>query len=297
MGLGTFKTVIPESKTLHIDKRTVYGLIGLATLFGIICFAALGFLTYHRKRKVVRYSTASFCMIMLFGCSLGCFSAIPFGYVNHVACALRPSMLIISFTLIYIPLIVKSYRVFRLFGTKRLSAIKITDKQLAVAMLFFVVVDFLIIACWIGIPKARPVPNLVASQTADYTYEWHCSAPVNNTVAVIVVVYKALTLVVGLIFAYYSRNAPSLFNESAYTASALYIFTIIVGTGIPLQSLIKGQPSVIFAIRTVVICLACFTTCVQFFAPKFYLLLTVKDGEIQGFDDPATSRRNGNESR
>jgi hypothetical protein len=226
-------------------------------------------------------------MIMNLGCALGAAGSIPYATVSDASCSLRPIMLMLSFTMAFIPLLLKTYRVFRIFGGKKLSNVKITDTQLTIVFLGFVLIDVILLACWLTL--ARPVPTLTASSLALYTYEYKCAAAYNTDFSTAVTVYKGSLLLLGLTLAYLARNAPSLFNETRYIVATLQSFVIIVVVGIPLTSLIRGQPVVIYAIQTLVICFASLTV-LQIFVPKFYLLYTVSDDDIQGFGSPIASK-------
>ena len=226
---------------------------------------------------------------MSLGCAIGCLGSIPFGYVSDLGCAFRPILIMIAFTLIFAPLLLKTYRIFRIFGTKRISMVVIKDSQLALALLGFLFIDCLIIILWMSFANTRPIPKEVESTVGDNTYENICYSKFNQAFAVTVIVYKVLLLGVGLLLAYLSRNAPSLFNESKYITNSFFIFLMVVGLGMILQAVIDGQPDIIFAIRVVIICLSCVTVAFQFFLPKFYLLYTVKDEDIQGFQEPKSA--------
>jgi hypothetical protein len=287
VALGARKTVIPPITYLTIGSNAKAGLIFLSALSCFICLVSFLIVVINRNRKVIRFSTSSFCMIMNLGCALGAAAAIPYATVSDASCSLRPIMLMIAFTMAFIPLLLKTYRVFRIFGGKKLSNVKITDTQLSIVFLGFLLIDVIVLACWLTL--ARPVPTLTASDLALYTYEYKCAAPYSTDFVTAVIVYKGCLLLLGLTLAYLARNAPSLFNETRYIVATLQSFVMIVVIGIPLSSLIKGQPVVIYAIQTIVICCASLTV-LQIFVPKYYLLYTISDDDIQGFGSPTTSK-------
>ena len=288
VAIGSRKDVGPPVILLSIIHNARVGMTFLPVISCLLCLAILSVLIINRDRKVIRYSTASFCMIMIVGCALGSTSAIPFNDVTPASCVLRPVMLMISFTMTFVPLILKTYRVYRIFSARILSPVRITDAILSYMLLGFVFVDCIILACWIGIAAARPVPMLLSSPGL-YTFEYHCSSQYNTQFITGVVVYKGIILLIGLCLAYLTRKVPSLFNESRHIAQVFYVIAVVVATGYLLVTLIEGQPVVILAIQTIVICLVSVMTACQVFLPKFYLLYTVADKDIRGFDEPSES--------
>ena len=93
----------------------------------------------YRMHGIVNASSPIFMVQMSIGCMLQVSSVIPMAmqenYVNSVAsldvaCMAVPWLYFSGFTLIYAPLLVKSYRIYRLFSNKLLRKFKITNIDL-----------------------------------------------------------------------------------------------------------------------------------------------------------------------
>ena len=288
IAIGTNKNVFKSSDELVIPISTLNGLIALSVFCSLFCIVALAFLVRNRRRKIIRYSSPSFCMITIIGCALGSSGSIPFGFVNTVSCYLRPSFLTIAFTMTFIPLILKTYRIYKLFAGGKIVLLTVTDTYLAKILGAFLVIDLLILAFWFGEPNTRPVPMLVTTTDGLRYHEYRCVSRNNDVMAIAVLLYKSCLLFVGFVLAYLARHAPSLFNESAHIVRVLRAFVCAVILGSILIVTIKNQPAVVFAIQTFVISFISMVTTIQIFAPKFYLLYTVRDEEIQGFGESST---------
>lgn len=282
IAIGTRKTVLPIKNVLIIEDAETQGLIFLSLFCCALCLGTLAVLVWNRRKKVIRFSTASFCMIMISGCALGSTAAIPFAYVHEISCALRPMMLMAAFTMTYVPLILKTYRIFRIFRNGKITLVNISDSQLTRVFLGFVLVDIIIIVCWMGVPSAQPVPTYRGALSSLVQV---CDSQYNSTIITIVVVYKSCILVVGIFFAYLTRNVPSLFNESTHIAQVFKSLVLATVVGVTLITFIKDQPSVIYAIETLLMCFVSLATAFQLFLPKFYLIYTVDEEDIQGFED------------
>jgi hypothetical protein len=297
VAIGTRKIVLPVVNIIFIEEAEKKGLIFLALFCAVLCLVTLAVLVWNRRKKVIRYSTASFCMIMISGCALGATSAIPFAYVNEVSCGLRPTMLMLSFTMTYVPLILKTYRVFRLFHNGKITLVNIPDSQLTKVFLGFILIDIVIISCWLGIDAAKPIPTMTLHHGKLSTSEMRCNSEYNTIIMTSVVVYKSCILVVGIFFAYLTRNVPSLFNESTHIAQVFKSLVLAVVAGVTIIFFIVDQPAVIYAIETLVTCFVSLATAFQLFLPKFYLIYTVDEEDIQGFEDRSSPDKDRSMSR
>lgn len=141
VAIGTRKNVITASEKLEIPVSSLEGLIAFSVFCFIFCLIALAILVWNRKRKIIRYSSPPFCMITLVGCALGASGAIPFGFVNEASCMLRPSFLTIAFTMTFIPLILKTYRIYKLFAGGKIVLLTVTDTALGKILAVFILVD------------------------------------------------------------------------------------------------------------------------------------------------------------
>ena len=288
IAIGTKKIVFRSSTEMVIPDGTLKGLISFSIFCSIFCMVALAVLVRNRRRKIIRYSSPSFCMITIIGCALGSSGSIPFGFVNTISCLLRPSFLMIGFTMTFVPLILKTYRIYKLFAGGKIVLLTVTDKVLGKVLGIFLLVDFFILAFWFGEPHTRPVPTLVTPVEGLYVHQYKCVSRNNDVMALAVLLYKSCILFVGFVLAYLARNAPSLFNESAHIVRVLRAFVCAIVVGSTLIGTIKNQPAIVFTIETFVICFISIITTIQIFAPKFYLLYTVRDEEIQGFGESST---------
>ena len=297
VAIGTRKVVLPVRSVVFIQDDEKKGLIFLALFCCLLCLVTLAVLVWNRRKKVIRYSTASFCMIMISGCALGATCAIPFAYVNEVSCALRPMMLMLAFTMTYVPLILKTYRVFRLFHNGKITLVNISDSQLTKVFLVFILIDIVIIVCWLGINDAKPLPTMTWHVGKSSTSELRCDSKYNNTIMTTVVVYKSCILVVGIFFAYLTRNVPSLFNESTHIAQVFKSLVLAVVVGVTIITFIVDQPAAVYAIETLVTCFVSLATAFQLFLPKFYLIYTVDEEDIQGYEDRSSPDKDRSMSR
>jgi len=296
VAIAITKNVVDPVTTLFLSENIRIGLIVVSVFIAAGSVIALIVLISQRRRKILRVASIPFSVVMILGCIFGCLSSIPYAFVTDLGCALRPVGLMVSFTLAFVPLVLKTYRICRLFASKKISKIIIRDSLLGMYFAGFLLMDFVIIILWMSFESSRPVPKRVMTDVENQFVNI-CYSEYDKRIGIIVVVYKSAILLAGLILAYISRKAPSLFNESKAIVNSFYQFIVISIVTIILQSLISKEPTMLFVIQTIGICLAFFSVTAQVFFPKFILLLTVKDEDLYVDDDKNTSRQSSGPSK
>lgn len=282
---ATFKTVLPVIITtvLDIPDSTRSGFMAFSAITALVCLIGTICVIMNRDRKVIKYATSSFCIIMMVGATIGSLSPIPYSEVSSTTCMIQPIMPMFAFTLFFVPIVLKTVRVYRLFNTTNFKKVTITDNQLLLQLLAFIAIDAILISIWMGNLQTRPIPARISVKGSISNFVDICTAPSSDTYFTIVVVFKAAILFSGTILAYLTRKVPSLFNESKYIVQCQYILALFIILGIPLIRLVKGQPDIIFAVTTIVMSFSSVTIATVFFAPKFWILYTVDDSQLQAF--------------
>jgi len=274
--------VIIITEIILVSENVRNGWFALAVLTSSICLLIAGAIVVFRNRKVIKYATAVFCIIMAIGATLGAIAPIPYAYSTESACMARPLLPMLAFTLFFVPLVLKTWRVHQLFTTRNFKKQSIPDSKLFFMLAVFVLIDIIIYSAWMS-TDARPVPTRNGVEGSNYQYTVECTSNANDTVFTAVAIYKGFILLSGSILAYSTRKVPSLFNESKYIAQCQYVLILFMALGIPLIRLVNGQPDLVFAITTVVMSFSSLFISILFFAPKFWIVYTVDDSQLQAF--------------
>eukprot|EP01084_Bolivina_argentea_P177958 307696_1 len=153
------KGMLPRSNVLiHKQIITIHKSVSIVMciLFGISLFVSLGLMTcmicFHNN-KAIKSSSLELNVIMCIGASLGYMSCILYGMDEEISsfkilngvCKLRYWIIIISWTLLFMPLFFKTYRLSRLFKSILKNKMIIKDKSLFIAIFICVCVDILLL--------------------------------------------------------------------------------------------------------------------------------------------------------
>jgi len=287
VAVAKIKTVKPPpviviKEAILVTEKVRNGWFAFAVLSSVICSIVAGIIIAFRNRKVIKYATSTFCIIMAVGATLGAIAPIPYAYSTESSCMARPLLPMLAFTLFFVPLVLKTWRVHQLFTTRNFRKQSISDLKLIAMLGAFVLVDIIIYSIWMS-TDARPIPTNNSVEGSNYQYTVECTSNANDTFFTAVAIYKGFILLFGSILAYATRKVPSLFNESKYIAQCQYVLILFMALGIPLIRLVNGQPDLVFAITTIVLSFSSVFISTLFFAPKFWIIYTVDDSQLQAF--------------
>ena len=139
---------------VHIDVIVQFIIIALSYCSMIIVMVTLIATFKWRKNPIIKAASWKLNMITCIGCLLTYTTIILYGlHPNALLCNLREWLFSISFTLIFMPLFMKSYRVALIFtsGLNGLNVTVIQDGKLVLYILFCLLLDILILGTFTGI--------------------------------------------------------------------------------------------------------------------------------------------------
>jgi len=129
--IGVLEVVVAqateERKLENVAKYTVLALTAATSLFALVLLILL---VCYWKHPIIRYSSPTFCFIVLLGSLFGLASVPMFAYQSAIICPLRIWLLGIAYCLIFGALWVKTWRIFRIFGNPKLKVRVIKDIEL-----------------------------------------------------------------------------------------------------------------------------------------------------------------------
>ncbi|KNE69787.1 hypothetical protein AMAG_14324 [Allomyces macrogynus ATCC 38327] len=136
-------------------------------------------------------------------------------------CAARIWMLALGMCTILGSLIVKTARIYLIFGNRRRMALNLKDSRLLGGVLAMVAVDLVLLGAWTG--AAAPSPIISTVSTTTYTYLCSTSSDTGGTaITAILAIFHALQLLVACWLSFKIRNVGTTYNESKYIALAAY---------------------------------------------------------------------------
>lgn len=265
----------------------------LSTAFGVITFAIaiilcifqllIVFLIYHYKdAPVVKRMSPTFCILILVGMMLSLISIILWCIdPNDLICILRVWAFIIGNGLIFTNLLVKIYRIHRIFHGKRRATIKgVSDIEMLRVSGIICSVNIIVLIIYTfasGIPSP-----IVVHLSSNYLYSYTvCEVPssdLDDITLGLLLVFNGLLLFISALIAYQTRDVDKRFNESARVATVVYFTLIIVFVAIAVYYSVQDTINVAvyqFAARSYAVILTIIVLDIALFGPV--IELAIKD--------------------
>lgn len=248
----------------------------LMVLGGIITLFWAGFLFLHWKHKVIVAASPLFCLTILIGSMMvfiSIFNWMP-NLITDSVCNLRVWLLPLGFMTMFGALIAKTDRIHRLYNTRGISIIVISNTQVALIILIIVVIQAAISILMITVTDLQANLFVVDQYRVSNNY-WVCSFSKPLKVLFgINVGYAAILLGWGTYLAYRIRRVPiSIFDESKVIGFSIYNTAFFGAIVIVIQLAIgNNNRNVTFMITAVCCFLGAVITISCLFAAKWFAI-------------------------
>jgi 7 transmembrane sweet-taste receptor of 3 GCPR len=247
----------------------------LTSVGTLVTLALMVFVAVMHKRPAIHAAGMLFCEVILLG-SLFLYSAV-FAwmiYQNDGTCAVLPWLLCVGFVLIFGTMVVKTWRIRRVFINQKLKRVHITNLYLMMCVGSMLAVQLLPLVLWTAI-DARSVVVVLVDTSRPVLNELQCTwSTVDIVFASLIVAYWSVIILTGLVLAFLIRNvAYTLYNESKLIAFAVYnlfffFLLIVIIEVVPIE-----DAETVFIVRSLALILATFSTVLVLFVPKVYYVL------------------------
>ena len=207
------------------------------------CLILLLFIIFHRKTKVVKRSQPIFLYIFMIGTLL--MNLIIIIYINsnnNITCLMRPWLFNISSTIMFAPLLLKLYRVDRLFNNPKLKKIKITDYKVLLQFISLLLIDIILLILWTLLEKPKNIYTITIKYNLLFSVKDEiCSTGLTNIFEIIFIIYKTILIAFGVKLAISTWNAPEDLSEAKFFAVAIYNIAMIGGLAYFISYLISNS--------------------------------------------------------
>ncbi|KNE69782.1 hypothetical protein AMAG_14321 [Allomyces macrogynus ATCC 38327] len=151
-------------------------------------------------------------------------------------CAVRIWLLALGMCTILGSIIVKTMRIYLIFGNRYQMQFNLKDSRLLGGVLAMAAVDLVLLGAWTG--AAAPSPIISTVSTTTYTYLCSTSSDTGGTaITVILATFHASQLLVACWLSFKIRNVATNYNESKYIALAAYNILLACTVVIPVSVL------------------------------------------------------------
>ncbi|KAL7751191.1 hypothetical protein RI367_003397 [Sorochytrium milnesiophthora] len=248
----------------------VYALYIIAGTLMAAILAVMVLIWVYRKTPTIKRASPVFSELICFGGLMGCASVFFMFGATAAGCMAFITLLSISYGLTLGSLLMKNYRLYKLFNTFRKNY-KFSDRLLAIYVGSVVAVEVLLLIVWGSIDT----PSHRTFQNAIQTYGVCSSANpvVQNIFQSLLIAYNGLLLVAGLVLAVKSRSLSGEYAESKYIAMSSYQVTLCAVLGLGAANATTMDISFRNAIVGMTILVGFASTVFVMFGPRLYTLV------------------------
>jgi len=157
-------------------------------------------------------------------------------------------MVFIAFSLLFGAQFAKVWRVYRIFINQKICVVRYSDLQLTRVVGYLLAVDFTMLILWQVIAPVQVQPSVMSSQVSGvviYQYQQYTCSSRNNAFLFVMLAYKGLVMIVGIMLAFETRraNMENLINDIKMVAMAVYTTALVSIVAVPVAFFIFGSPS------------------------------------------------------
>ena len=276
--------VLCDGSTLLITLPTEWQVsAGLSSGVSSVCFIAaalcVGCIVYtfiYRNHPVIRSSSPIFLSTSLFGVVILLFGTA--GMVQPAtlaSCGAVAWLWSVGFSLTFAPLFAKTWRIYRIFGRKKLSVVKISNRRLATLVYAILLLDIVLMSVWQALSPLQPYTTTVYTGSNPVVQNDYHQCGVEGdgrTMLALVAVSKGVLLLFGALMAFTTRKVSSTFNESSGIALAIYNVLFSIGIIAPIILVIDAIGDVLVLLLLFLgLWVSCFTAAILF-VPKLLVI-------------------------
>jgi len=284
---------LPSSVQIDCDQVPFQSPMGIAVqvfayIGGLLGFFFVIWTVLYRKSKIVKTSQPEFIGLIGLGglvCSLS--PLILLGSITTTKCQAHPWVFHCSFTVMTGSIFVKTYRIWRIFESKKLARIKVTAKDsfkmlaIILSFLVFILGLWFILNAPTKITVWKTVPSVGSVQNSSCT-------TASYFIAIIVFVEVAVVLL-ACFFSFQIRKVPDNFSETQYIMLAVYGITFIFGVA-SIVAYLGDRNSLKRLVRGISTSLSCTIAMGALFLPKLIIQYRVQNQNIEETEGGAVER-------
>ncbi|KAJ3206470.1 hypothetical protein HK099_000534 [Clydaea vesicula] len=211
-------TVVPSDSAgeyeVKLDNAGTIVVFAYFMLNLLITLGSIIFLIIKRKENTLKTLSVPFLFLISLGLLLNWLSIFSFlGKMTVQTCYLQ-QVLWLAFCLIFSSLLVKVFRIWRVFDHSGVHSVYLTDTKLFIAVSLLFIGEILILVAWAVVNP--PVPTIVNQQEYFYVECLSDNLALQTNFNLVLIVYNGLILCVVMYLAYKTRNVSSAYKESSW---------------------------------------------------------------------------------
>ena len=300
--LSTLNSVLCDSSTLFIAlplqwsvNRAIVGFGYAASCAGLLqCLVTFCFLLRYRQHAVVRATSPLFQSISLLGVVLLYLTVLVLlRPATAAVCSALQWLSVLGLCLTFAPLFAKAYRIYSIFGRKRLAVVKMSNGRLLAIVGALCTAELVLLAVWQAVGPLSPQLNADAAADGSVTDHVQCGtgAGVETGMLLAAGLGNSALLVCGAFMSLSTRRVSQQFNESSQQALAIYNVVFSLGVITAVLIAVDADGDVLTGVLVfATLWIAFFTTSILNL-PQMLKVLSARTGEaaVDGMNGNAQS--------
>jgi len=288
--INALNSVLCDGETLLITLPIVWELssglsgfgIAAAIIGGVLTVSLMIFTVIYHKHPIMRSSSPLFTLISLFGVLLMFAGAVALvANVTTFSCGILSWLINLGIMVTFAPIFAKTWRIYRIFGRRKLSVVKISNRKLMLIIGGLLTMEIVIMIVWQILSPIQPYisSTMEGSPSRQHDYE-QCGVRNNgSSMFAVAAVEKGLLLVFGALMAFSTRKVSSQFNESSQIALAIYNVVFSIGIIAPIIFVINATGDILIALLLFVLLWIAFFTASILVIPKALHILSPQNAD------------------
>ena len=236
-----------KEEPLYINFSIDYSqfFIVMACVFITLNIITAGYITHHREHPIIKGTSLIFNLLILLGCSTGFIGVfLLFGYPTTTKCTVFAYLSALSIALILCSLLIKTYRIYRIFAEpmKRRTGGGSLSMKVMLLRTFLIIAAEAVSLVVAGSISAPRVTDALVSNTDPYGAS-HLVCDESVPIVVVALLWNLAYLIGGAFLMYKTRRVRTdQFGESGWVIGILIVFGVIFpGTLIAVNGTTYGQ--------------------------------------------------------
>ena len=291
--IAALDAVTCDGHTLLITLPTIWQLNSGISAFAsvmcglgiVLCLIVATTVIHSRHHPVMRSASPPFLFMSVTGVLVLFVSG--FMLVSTASsgiCSAVSWSIMVGLQLTFAPLFAKTWRIYRIFGRKKLSVVTISNKKLMLLVLAILALDAILIAIWQGMGPLEPIITTINTTNSggslvinQYT---QCGVEAGNatTLFTVICIEKGVLFVFGALMAFTTRRVSSTFNESQGISLSIYNVCFTIGIITPIILVISAVGDVLTLLLVFALLWIAYFTGGILFVPKLMTIYYHHDG-------------------
>lgn len=204
--------------------------IALCSLLIIASISLVIFFYLHRNDQKIKRSSPLFNQLILLGLIMLCIGSILWSVDQTQAiCIVKIWISVIGFSLVICSILVKTYRVNRIFHTLRVRQVGLTNLELIKYSIPFLLVEIILLLVY-TFANGLPYPFLEIGRSPNvfsYTICTTSNSTFQGVMIGLILGFNYILVIVAAILAYQVRDVVKEYNESVFITYLVYLYTVL----------------------------------------------------------------------